>query len=91
MWGWAASGTDVTVSFKGQTKSTKADAQGKWVIKLDPLKASAEAAEMICVFGKKLRQYFCSIPKAKREYSYSFMGVLNMAGITNIQRHIAGT
>lgn len=42
IWGKAASGEEVTVEFAGQTKSTKADADGRWMLKLDPLKANAE-------------------------------------------------
>ncbi|MFM8469083.1 MAG: sialate O-acetylesterase [Limisphaerales bacterium] len=38
VWGTAAPDEEVTVSIAGQTKSTKADAQGKWRVKLDPLK-----------------------------------------------------
>jgi sialate O-acetylesterase len=37
VWGWAAPGEAVTVSIDGQSKSTKADAVGKWSIKLDKL------------------------------------------------------
>lgn len=37
VWGWAAAGEAVTVSIDGQTKSTKADAAGKWSVKLDRL------------------------------------------------------
>ncbi|OYW72281.1 MAG: hypothetical protein B7Z37_25390, partial [Verrucomicrobia bacterium 12-59-8] len=42
VWGKAAPGEDVTVEFAGQKKSTKADASGKWMVKLDPLSANAE-------------------------------------------------
>ncbi len=42
VWGMAAPGEDVTVEFAGQKKSTKADASGKWMVKLDPLTANAE-------------------------------------------------
>src|SRR5262245_42334291 len=42
VWGWAASGTKVTVAFAGQTKSTVAQPDGKWIIYLNPMQASAE-------------------------------------------------
>ncbi|MCP4830368.1 MAG: sialate O-acetylesterase [Proteobacteria bacterium] len=42
VWGWAEPGSEVTVSFAGQTKTAKADASGKWMVKLDALEASAE-------------------------------------------------
>jgi sialate O-acetylesterase len=42
VWGKAAPGEEVTVEFAGQKKSAKADASGKWMVKLDPLTANAE-------------------------------------------------
>ena len=38
VWGWAASGEEVTVSIAGQSKSTKAGSDGKWKLKLTKLK-----------------------------------------------------
>ena len=43
---WADSGEQVTVEFAGQTKSAKADADGKWTITLDSLPASAPPREL---------------------------------------------
>ena len=45
VWGWSKPGTTVTVEFAGQKESAKAGANGKWMLKLKPLKASAEAAQ----------------------------------------------
>ena len=42
VWGWAAPGEEVTVTIAGQSKSAKAGADGKWMVKLDTLKASDE-------------------------------------------------
>ena len=42
IWGWARPGDEVIVEFAGQKKTTKADAVGKWTVKLDPLVASTE-------------------------------------------------
>src|SRR5262245_4038490 len=39
VWGWADTGEKVTVIFKGQTKTTKADKSGKWTVVLDAEKA----------------------------------------------------
>jgi hypothetical protein len=47
IWGWSKPGTAVTVEFAGQKESAKAGADGKWLLKLKPLKASAEPAEMV--------------------------------------------
>ena len=55
VWGWADAGTEVTVSFKGQTKSAKADANGKWMLKLDAVDASAEPAEMTVKVGSETK------------------------------------
>ena len=39
VWGWADAGEKVTVVFHGQTKTTTAGDDGKWVVRLDPLSA----------------------------------------------------
>jgi sialate O-acetylesterase len=39
VWGTAAPGEAVTVSIAGQSAAAVADAQGKWMVKLKPLKA----------------------------------------------------
>ena len=41
VWGWADAGEKVTVSIAGQSKSATAGADGKWSVKLDPLKVGA--------------------------------------------------
>jgi len=38
IWGTAAPGEKITVSFRDQKKQTKADKDGKWLVRLDPLK-----------------------------------------------------
>ena len=46
IWGWADQGEEVTVQFAGQIKKAMPDASGKWIVKLDPLAASAESRSM---------------------------------------------
>jgi sialate O-acetylesterase len=46
VWGWAKPGEEVAVEFANQKKSATADADGKWMVKLDPIKASAEGREL---------------------------------------------
>jgi sialate O-acetylesterase len=46
IWGWAESGEEVTVTFAGQSQSTKASEDGKWMVKLGALKASAKPANL---------------------------------------------
>ena len=47
IWGWAAPDADVTVKFAGQTKSTRAGSDGKWLVRLGKLKASAEPQNLV--------------------------------------------
>jgi len=46
VWGWSAPGDTITVEFAGQTKSAKAGDDGKFIVWLDPLKASFEPQTM---------------------------------------------
>lgn len=41
VWGWAGTGAHVAVEFAGQKKTATADANGKWLVRLDPLKTDA--------------------------------------------------
>jgi len=47
VWGTAKPGTKVTVKFGQQKKTGEAGMDGKWLVRLDALKASAESAELI--------------------------------------------
>ncbi len=51
VWGRAEVGETVTVQFAEQSKSCKTGKNGKWMLKLDPLVASAKGAELI-ISGK---------------------------------------
>jgi sialate O-acetylesterase len=46
IWGWADPGEVVSVSFAGQLKQAAAAANGKWMVKLDPLSVSSESRTM---------------------------------------------
>ena len=46
IWGWAGQNEEVVVEFAGQVKKASPDASGKWLVKLDPLQASAEPRSM---------------------------------------------
>ncbi len=41
VWGWADAGSQITVEFAGQKKTAKADKDGKWMVSLKAMKASA--------------------------------------------------
>ena len=47
VWGWAAPGTKVKVSFAGKSASAVAATDGKWMAHLPKLKASFEPREMV--------------------------------------------
>ncbi len=49
IWGKADPGSEVTVEFAGQRKSATADTDGKWIVRLESLPASAEPRELIVV------------------------------------------
>ena len=51
IWGWSTPGAAVTVRFSGQSKSTHADADGKWLVKLAKLKASAGPQSLVIESG----------------------------------------
>ncbi|WEA03240.1 sialate O-acetylesterase [Mucilaginibacter sp. SJ] len=55
VWGTATSGEKVTVKFAKQTKTTTADAAGKWMVKLDAMPASAKPATLT-ILGKNTIQ-----------------------------------
>jgi len=39
VWGWGDPGEQITVEFSGRKQAVKADAAGKWMVKLAPMKA----------------------------------------------------
>lgn len=46
VWGWADAGEEVTVEFGGQVKKAMPGPDGKWMVELDPLEASATPRSM---------------------------------------------
>jgi len=46
VWGWSRPGTEVTVEFAGQKKTATAGKDGKWMLALNPLKASHDEREL---------------------------------------------
>ena len=47
VWGWSKPGTQITVEFAGQRQTAEAAKDGKWMVKLAPLKASEQPAELV--------------------------------------------
>ena len=54
VWGTAAAGEAVSVSFAGQTKKAQAGSDGKWSVRLDPLATSAVPRELVVRAGNTL-------------------------------------
>ena len=56
VWGWSTPGTSITVEFSTQKGTATAGADGRWMVKLKPLKASAVPAELVISdsHGKRL-------------------------------------
>jgi sialate O-acetylesterase len=54
IWGWDTPGTKVTVSFAGQSKTSKAGPDGRWSVTLDPVPANAQPAK-ITIQGSSTR------------------------------------
>ena len=51
VWGLSRPGATITVEFAGQKEPAEAGADGKWMLKLKPLTASSEPAEMVISDG----------------------------------------
>jgi len=54
IWGWADEGEKVTVSFNGQEQSVTADKNGKWLLKLSPMKANKTPSQLTITGTNKL-------------------------------------
>jgi len=54
VWGKAKAGEKITVTFDGQTKTTTTASNGKWMLKLDPLKASPKGRELVIKGSKSI-------------------------------------
>jgi len=52
IWGWASPNAYINLIFAGKTYQTKANQQGGWRIKLDPLEASFKQQTMIIAEGR---------------------------------------
>ena len=55
LWGWDTPGTQITVSFSGQTKSTQAASDGKWTVKLDPVPAN-DKPQILTITGSDKKE-----------------------------------
>jgi len=100
VWGTADAGETVTVEFAGQTKSATADAAGHWLVKLDPLSASAEPRELLVRGNGKsgignckcadvlVGEVWLASGQSNMDFSLS-KKVKYFAGVTNEEQEIA--
>jgi sialate O-acetylesterase len=51
VWGWSKPQAEISVDFKGQKKMAKADADGRWLVVLEPLEATATAGTLTVSCG----------------------------------------
>jgi len=56
IWGWAAPGEEVKVTFSEQEATTRADAEGRWLARLAPMKANARGATLDVAAGDERRR-----------------------------------
>ena len=56
VWGWAEAGKELTVSFAGQTKTTKVESDGRWRVQLDPMPANQTGQVLLVRCGQELRE-----------------------------------
>ena len=57
IWGWAKPDAKVTVQFGQQTRSTKANSEGKWQLRLDSLKANSVGEKLIASTSEEKIEY----------------------------------
>ncbi len=55
IWGWDAPGTQVTVTFAGQTKTAQAGSDGKWMVKLDAVGAN-DKPQTLAIRGSEKKE-----------------------------------
>ena len=56
IWGWAAPGEEVKVTFSEQEAAARADAEGRWLARLAPMKANARGATLDVAAGDERRR-----------------------------------
>lgn len=57
IWGWAEPDAKVTVEFGKQTRSAKANSEGKWQLQLEPLKANSKGKKLVASTSEERIEY----------------------------------
>lgn len=91
VWGWASPGEKVVVHFNGQTKTARADKQGQWSLRLDPM--SAGGPYQMTVNGRKDDKTFSNVMVGEvwicSGQSNMEMPIAGWGKINNYQQEIA--
>jgi len=91
IWGWATAGESVTVEFAGQKKTAVADPAGKWMVRLDPMPASAEPRALTVTGGGVVSRGDVLVGDVWLCSGQSNMGIpMNVPGNDYLQRRIHG-
>ncbi len=100
VWGTAEPGEKITVEFAGQKISAAADADGKWSVKLKPMKASAEPRSLVVTGNLKSKienrkcddvlvgEVWLASGQSNMDFTMS-KKVKRFAGVTNEEAEIA--
>ncbi|MEY4917698.1 MAG: hypothetical protein RL616_1611, partial [Verrucomicrobiota bacterium] len=98
VWGTAGAGEKIKVEFAGQKISTKAGADGKWSVKMKPLKASAESrvftvtgdhtAQPVVLDDVLVGEVWLASGQSNMDFSMS-KKVKYFAGVANEEQEIA--
>ncbi|MEO6907041.1 MAG: sialate O-acetylesterase [Abditibacteriaceae bacterium] len=88
VWGWADPGELITVEFAGQKKICTADAQGDWMVKLEPLQASSEPQKLTVTSKETIEVSNVLIGEVWLCAGQSNMG-LNLTEVFNAKQEIA--
>ncbi|MCG8578960.1 MAG: sialate O-acetylesterase [Bacteroidales bacterium] len=54
VWGTSSPFTKISVFFAGQKKNTVSNSEGKWIVKLDPMKGTGQGSELIIKAKEKI-------------------------------------
>jgi sialate O-acetylesterase len=99
VWGTAEPGEVVTVEFAGQKKTARADADGKWSVKLDAMKLSAEgraftvsgarSAQPVQLDDVLVGEVWLASGQSNMDFSVALTEKYYFAGVTNEAAEVA--
>ena len=90
VWGWSKPGTKITLEFAGQHETAEAGKDGKWMVTLKPLKASAEPADMLISDSEGKKVLLKNILVGEVWMASGQSNMQWMAGKSDVAKIIAG-